>query len=308
MIKLYFLFAVYFFQNFFLGGDVNHHSPREIVNTPTAIGIVYFQSAFNLEDSYTNFKSALGKNEKIKIFSELDYTRNEASVNGNVPNSRLILFGNPGLGTPLMQQNQLAGLDLPQKVLFYEEGDEVFALYNSTHYLASRYGLGEMESLAQIADALKKLVGTAVEAGAKETTTQRVGLHQGIVNVESTGDFESTYNNLKSAIKSRGNIRLITEIDHGQNAEKAGMELRPTRLIIFGNPHRGIPFMQSAKSIGLDLPQKMLVWEDEKGKVHISYNHPQFLKTRHQLKVNEEQIKKITHALERLSHSAAGIE
>lgn len=308
MIKLNLLFSALFMLNLCLDDNGKTNIPEETLNPPTATGVVYFQSTFKIEEAYANLKSALEGNENISIVKELDHSQNAASVDRNLPPTQIIFFGNPNLGTPLMQENQLAGLDLPQKVLFYEENDEVFALYNSTRYMASRYGVGEVETLSQISGALNNLVGTAVEAGAEETSNQNVDLHEGIVSIESTTDFESTYNNLKSNIEANEKISLVAELDHRQNAQNAGLELRPTKIIMFGNPNLGTPLMQSARSIGLDLPQKMLVWEDEDGTVHISYNDPEFLKERHQLEGNEEQIQQISSALEMLANAAAGIE
>ncbi|MDT7830062.1 DUF302 domain-containing protein [Pricia sp. S334] len=76
-------------------------------------------------------------------------SQNAASVALELPPTQIVFFGNPNSGAPVMQKNQLAGLDLPQKVLFYEDENEVFALYNSTQYLASRYGVNEDERLPQ---------------------------------------------------------------------------------------------------------------------------------------------------------------
>jgi len=202
----------------------------------------------------------------------------------------------------------LAGLDLPQRVLFYEVEDDVFVLYNSTQYLASRYEVGEVESLSQISDALNNLVGNAVDAQPVKTTDQNVDLHEGVISVESTIDFKSTYSNLKATIEANRNLNIVAELDHQQNAENAGMELRPTRVIVFGNPKLGTPLMQSIRSIGLDLPQKMLVWEDADEVVHISYNNPTFLKEKHQLEGNNEQIEQISNALEMLANSAGEVE
>ena len=278
------------------------------VDPPIATGIVYFESAVDIENAYSNLKTALRNNENISIIKEFDHSQNAASANMTLSPTRIIFFGNPNLGTPLMQENQLAGLDLPQKVLFYKEGDQVFALYNSTEYLASRYGIKGVETLSQISNALNSLVGNAVEAQGTNTKTQTVDLEEGIVSVESTTDFESTYNTLISEIEANGNISLITEMDHKLNAGSAGLELRPTRLIMFGNPRLGSPLMQSARSIGLDLPQKMLVWEDEDAKVFISYNDPEFIKEKHRISGKQEQIEQISKVLEMLANSAAGIE
>lgn len=308
MIKFNLLFVFLFILGSCSDDDNKTNPPEESVDPPSAIGIVYFRSSLNMEESYSNLKTALQENENISIVAELDHAQNAASVGMDLAPTRIIFFGNPNLGTPLMQEDQLAGLDLPQKVLFYEEGDEVFALYNSTQYLASRYGVGEVESLSQIANALNNLVGSAVDAQAQETNNQSVDLHEGIVSVESNNDFATTYTNLKSSIETNESLSVVAELDHQENAESVGMDLRSTKVIMFGNPALGTPLMQSARSIGLDLPQKMLVWEDEGGMVHISYNDPKFLKERHQIEGNEEQIEKISNALQMLANSAAGIE
>lgn len=288
--------------------DDDNNNDEISVDPPTATGIVYFESAFNMQTSYTNLKSALEDNEDISIVQELDHSQNAASVDMDLAPTQIIFFGNPNLGTPLMQENQLAGLDLPQKVLFYEEQGQVFALYNSTEYLASRYGVSDIITLPSIAEALENLVEAAVDAPAVETTNQLVDAHAGIESVESTTDFDSTYSNLKSAIEANEDLSIVAELDHQANAASVGMELRPTKVIMFGNPNLGTPLMQSVNSIGLDLPQKMLVWEDEAGAVHISYNSPEFLKGKHQLQANDQEIDQIGTALETLANTAAEVE
>ena len=304
MIKLKFLFAILFVLASCSDDDDNGENQGETIDPPTATGIVYFQSVLNMEDAYSSLKTALENNENISIVQELNHSNNATSVNMDLAPTRIIFFGNPALGTPLMQTNQLAGLDLPQRVLFYEEENDVFALYNSTEYLASRFGLANVETLPQISQALNSLVGSAVNSEANQTNSQTVELHEGIISVESNLDFETTYSNLKSNIEANENLSIVAELDHQQNAASAGLELRPTTVIMFGNPNLGTPLMQSTRSIGLDLPQKMLVWEDEEGKVFISYNDPQFLKERHQLEGQEEEIEQISNALQMLANSA----
>ena len=288
--------------------DAKPGVPQETVMPPAAMGIVYYESSVELQQAYTNLKNALQNNESIAIVQELDHAQNAASVNMELEPTKIIFFGNPQLGTPLMQEDQLAGLDLPQRILFYEERDEVFVLYNSSDYLSARYGAGEVETLPQISEALNQLVSTATNAEATETDAQEVGLHEGILNVRSNFDFETTYENLRSSIEANENLTIVVELDHRENAASVGMELRPTSVIMFGNPNLGTPLMQSTRSIALDLPQKMLVWENEEGNVFISYNNPEYLKTRHELDGNEEQITQISNALEMLANSAAGVE
>lgn len=81
---------------------------------------------------------------------------------------------------------------------------------------------------------------------------------------------------LEDGVKQRGLV-VFARIDHAAGASKIGKTLRPTELLIFGNPQGGTPFMECAQSVGIDLPLKALVWEDAMGKVWISYNEPAFL-------------------------------
>ena len=102
-----------------------------------------------------------------------------------------------------------------------------------------------------------------------------------------------TVNRLESVLAERG-VRLFALVDHSGEAEKAGMKMRPTKLVIFGNPKAGTPLMVAAPTLAIDLPLKALVWEDEGGKVWVTYNSPEYLQQRHG--VPEELTKNIAVA------------
>jgi uncharacterized protein (DUF302 family) len=104
----------------------------------------------------------------------------------------------------------------------------------------------------------------------------------GIVDVPSNHSVDQTVDKLKGILQSKG-ITLFIVIDHSGEAAKVGMKMPPTKLLIFGNPKGGTPLMLAAPSIALDLPLKILVWEDTQGKVWLSYNSPEYLKERHGL-------------------------
>jgi uncharacterized protein (DUF302 family) len=104
----------------------------------------------------------------------------------------------------------------------------------------------------------------------------------GIVNRPSNHSVDQTVERLRSIIRSK-DITLFALIDHSGEAKKAGLEMRPTKLLIFGSPRAGTPLMVAAPSIALDLPLKILVWEDDHGKVWLSYNSPDYLRARHGL-------------------------
>lgn len=102
----------------------------------------------------------------------------------------------------------------------------------------------------------------------------------GMIAVKSSRDTAATATRLEELLKTRGQT-IFARIDHAAGAAKVGKTLRPTQVIVFGNPAGGTPLMECAQTMGIDLPQKMLIWEDEKGQVWIGYNDPAYLLRRH---------------------------
>jgi len=277
-------------------------------NSSNVIGAKYSESKNNFSNTYSAFIESLNANDAISIVVEVDHTANASSVGSVLSPTKIVFFGNPALGTPLMQKNQLAGLDLPQKVLFIQNSsNKVYAFYNSVQYLESRYNLEGVATLGKISTALENLTKSATSSEIKNATNLGVAFEEGIITKESTQDFDTTYNSLLSSITSNENLKVIAELDHQENAATVALELRPTKIIIFGNPNLGTPLMQDKQSIGLDLPQKMLVWEAEDGTVNISYNNPSFLAKKHEIQGSEDVLNQITTALENLSDSEAGL-
>ena len=103
---------------------------------------------------------------------------------------------------------------------------------------------------------------------------------EGIVKIQSRHSVDETVDKLRSILKSKG-VTLFALVDHSGEAEKVGMKMPPTKLLIFGSPKAGTPLMLAAPSIAIDLPLKILVSQDAQGKVWISYNSPQYLEKRH---------------------------
>ena len=102
----------------------------------------------------------------------------------------------------------------------------------------------------------------------------------GMIEIKSANNVKETINKLEATAKERGLI-IFARIDHAAGAQKIGKTLRPTELIIFGNPQGGTPLMECAQSAGIDLPLKALAWEDATGQTWLGYNDPQYLATRH---------------------------
>jgi len=104
----------------------------------------------------------------------------------------------------------------------------------------------------------------------------------GLIDIPSNHSVEETVENLKGILQAKG-ITLFALVDHSGEAGKAGMQMRPTRLLIFGNPKAGTPVMLAAPSSAIDLPLKILIWEDAQEKVWVTYNSPIYLQERHNL-------------------------
>ena len=125
----------------------------------------------------------------------------------------------------------------------------------------------------------------------------------GLISKMSPHSVSQTLDRLEAVLKKKG-ITIVTRWAHDQGAKKAGIPLRPTELLIFGNPKLGSHFFTSQQTAGIDLPMKALAWEDEKGQVWLSYNDPTYIAARHQIGNRPEITKKMSAALDKLSNVA----
>ncbi len=126
---------------------------------PDVAGLTTTRSRYAADEAFQNLDTAVTNNPNLRVILRVDHSGNAAANDLELRPTKLLVFGNPNLGTPLMQRNQFAGLDLPQKVLFYEQEDgNVLARYNSVEYLASRHDLHGAPQLDVVRGALKGLV------------------------------------------------------------------------------------------------------------------------------------------------------
>jgi uncharacterized protein (DUF302 family)/uncharacterized membrane protein YidH (DUF202 family) len=115
-----------------------------------------------------------------------------------------------------------------------------------------------------------------------EETTMTPAASNGIIDKPSNHSVDDTVEKLKGILQAKG-VALFALVDHSGEAAKVGLKMRPTKLLIFGSPKAGTPLMLAVPSIAIDLPLKILVWEDQQGKTWVSYNAPDYLKERHHL-------------------------
>ncbi len=127
----------------------------------------------------------------------------------------------------------------------------------------------------------------------------------GVIDVESAFGVAETTGRMERILKKKG-MTIFARIQHSEAAGKVGVKLRDTELVIFGNPKVGSPLMSCAQSVAIDLPQKALVWADDKGRVWISYNDPKYMEKRHGILGCEGVISKIASALAGITKAASG--
>jgi uncharacterized protein (DUF302 family) len=129
---------------------------------------------------------------------------------------------------------------------------------------------------------------------------------EGLTSIRSGFGPKETMDRLEAEIRAQG-MKVFARIDHAAGAAEVGLTLAPTELIIFGNARGGTPLMQSAQTVGIDLPLKILVWEDTAGTTWISYNEPSWIAQRHSVANAEPVVSKMAAALSAMSKAAADI-
>lgn len=127
----------------------------------------------------------------------------------------------------------------------------------------------------------------------------------GMINKKSQFSVKATLDRLENVLRKKG-ISIVTRWSHDAGAKKAGIELRPTELLIFGNPKMGSHFFTSQQTAGIDLPMKALAWKDKAGQVWLTYNDPQYIANRHGINDRPAIVKKMTGALNNLTNVATG--
>jgi uncharacterized protein (DUF302 family) len=127
--------------------------------------------------------------------------------------------------------------------------------------------------------------------------------NHGMISKKSANSVKVTLDKLEAVLKKKG-ITVAVRWSHSDNGNKAGIPLRPTELLIFGNPKLGTHMFTSNQTAGIDLPMKALAWEDEKGQVWLTYNDPAFIARRHNINDRAKIVAKMTGALDKLTNVA----
>lgn len=148
------------------------------------------------------------------------------------------------------------------------------------------------------------VLGGIIVLSATSAETLPIPTSYGLVVKQSPYSVEETEKRFLGILDSK-ELNTFVTIDHALNAKGADLMLRPTRVVIFGNPKLGTPLMQCERSLAIDLPQKLLIWQDDTDQVNIAYNDPRYLGGRHQIEgCSAGVIRQVAGALDKLTNSA----
>lgn len=222
------------------------------------------EDATTVADAVTQIRTTL-EAQGATIVATIDHAAAAASVGLELRPTTVLLFTQPGVDTRLLQRSETIGIDLPQKVLVWQDTMGVVRLnFNSPSYLSQRHDLTWRDHL------LEEL----------RETLEQFDDDTGLLTVESTQSVDDTITTLQTALQQR-NFSVRPVIDHSSETERGHKRDRATKLLIFGNPTAGTRLMQNRQTIGIDLPMKFLVWENRRGQVFITYNDIVFIARRH---------------------------
>ena len=226
--------------------------------------------------------SAKLEKQRFEIVGVIDHAAAAASVGLDLLPTQVVLFSKRSLDAALIRRTATMGIDLPQKVLVWEAADGSINLkYNEPGYLFDRHD-------GRVFDLLYRTVD--------KVTGQFGPLDNGLVSIRSRQSVDATVDKLRQVLGNAGfNIPFV--IDHPAK--------RPMTLMIFGNPAVGTQLMQNSRPVALDLPQKFLVYEDRRGRVHILWNDPFFVAQRGGVQGLDTLLGNVANALRNFAEQGA---
>lgn len=249
-------------------------------------GFVEFTSTSKVEEIYVQFLSIIQANPGVKIVGSLDHQANATNAGLEMPFSKVTYLYNKHIATQLINENPLAGLDVPTRIAFYQDGEDAqVRLFHESYYI-SKFNLRESIPNAESASKVfAKVLETFLDEAKVHAKQHKI--NEGIVEKEFTSDFESVAKKIVTQIAEHPKVDLFFVIDHASLAQENEMKLENSVLLFFGNASTGTQLMLKNPSLGFDLPLKILIFKDKNGKTKVAYNDMKFIFERHEIE-NEE--------------------
>ena len=280
-------------------------------NTPPAAetnipGLSLAVSGRGFDATRTALRDAIADRANLSVRTEVDHQANANQANLSLRPTTVLFIRDSNRERALLTADARVALDLPLRVLVYRDSDDDTGVaFTNAAYLDARYDLDDVENatLDGVDDDLEAVVSAAANADLDiRASAAGIAEGEGIRTVASDDDFNTVVNRLANAIDSRDALTRVDTIDF----QDTGMGIGPSRLFIFGNPRVGTPLMRSNQTIGIDLPQKMLVVQASDGAVRIYYNDPGFVADRHDVDNRDDEVDTIADLLADIADEAAG--
>jgi uncharacterized protein (DUF302 family) len=248
------------------------------------------EDATSVDDAITQIRTTL-EAQGATIVATIDHAAAAMGVGLELRPTTVLLFSNPRLDTQLLQRSQTTGIDLPQKFLVWQDAAGAIRLsFNTPSYLSQRHDITWR-------DRLLEQMREVLEQFDDDT---------GLLTLESTLGVDNTVTTLQTALQERG-FAVRPVIDHQAIAASVHRRVRPTQVLIFGNPTAGTQLMQNQQTMGIDLPLKFLVWENRARQVFLTYNDIHFLARRHGVEGLDDLLTTIATTLRTVAEIGAGI-
>ena len=215
------------------------------------------------------------KHAEFEMIVDIDHARLAAEAGSPMPPAHVLIWSDPALESAILKHNPVAAVALSLRILAYEnqETGKAAVIYNTCGFVARRHSLPEDAALRDgYESAIAKTVKGVPESAISKFPSDSMP-DAGLVTLTSPYSFESAEKRVQDAIAANPDTVPFGEVDFAMRAKTRGVEIRPLKLILFGGPGLGGRAMASAPTLGLDaFCQKLLIWQDEKGMVHVTFN------------------------------------
>lgn len=274
---------------------------------PMTVGLVELESDKKVGAVVDEMTSRLEESDAVEVITTVDHTE---YVGGDeeLPATQLLVFTNPKLETPFVEDSLRTGMELPQKVLVWDDDGTTRIAFNAPAYMAKRHGVERLDLfLGRMENGLAEVIKNASGASVGEMPgREEIGIEkgQGVVTRESNNSADDTAAHLVSYIEETDKLSLVTEINHQKRAKKAGSEVLPARLVLFTHSELDGALLRGARSSGLDVPYTMFVSENERGEILVAFNDPEYMAMRHGVELEDEKLEKVDSMLKKVAAKA----
>ncbi len=224
---------------------------------------------------YKTLEENVRSQDGYEVIVDIDHARLAKKVGSPMPPSHVLIWSDPKLETEILKINPVAAIDLPLRILAFEDPNsgKAAVIANRFNFLMNRHGLPDNTTIRErYENAISKATQGIPPERIASFSSDKVP-DTGLVTLDSPHDFKTTETLIIDAIDAQGDTVSFATVDFTERAKKFGVSLAPIRLILFGAPGPGGKAMSVAPTLGLDaFCQKMLIWQDTEGSVHVTFN------------------------------------